>query len=112
MRHWSASAFDQIDGGIALQRVAACCHPMRRYPAARCNPILPFNSKRSRLPNPAVRGVIAAPVGETSSKVRFARYPTKIDAKCGHHFLQADLRLRLSSTNLAVVATAWIPDCH
>jgi hypothetical protein len=33
----------------------------------------PFNSKRSRLPNPAVRGGMATPVGETGSKVRFAR---------------------------------------
>src|SRR6267378_653655 len=41
---------------------------------ARCNPILPFNSKRSRLPNPAVRGGMATPVGETGSKVRFARH--------------------------------------
>ena len=32
--------------------------PMHYYPAAapRCNPIFPFNSRRSRLPNPAVRG--------------------------------------------------------
>jgi hypothetical protein len=29
-------------------------------PAARCNPILPFNSKRSRLPNPAVRGLLCS----------------------------------------------------
>jgi hypothetical protein len=37
--------------------------PMHYYPAARCNPILPFNSKRSRLPNPAARGGMATPVG-------------------------------------------------
>jgi hypothetical protein len=29
----------------------------------RCNPILPFNSKRSRLLDPAVRGGMATPVG-------------------------------------------------
>src|SRR3981189_1347744 len=49
--------------------------PMHYYPAARFNPILPFNSKRSRLPNPAVRGGIATPVGATGSKVRFACNP-------------------------------------
>jgi hypothetical protein len=41
--------------------------PMHYYPAAQCNPILPFNSKRSRLPNPAVRGGMAAPVGATGA---------------------------------------------
>jgi hypothetical protein len=49
--------------------------PMHYYPAAQCNPILPFNSKQSRLPNPAVRGGMATPVGATGSKVRFARQP-------------------------------------
>jgi hypothetical protein len=39
------------------------------------NPILPFNSKRSRLLIPAVRGGMATPVGATGSKVRIARYP-------------------------------------
>jgi hypothetical protein len=47
--------------------------PMHYYPAAQYNPILPFNSKRSRLPNPAVRGGTAAPVGATGSKVRIGR---------------------------------------
>jgi hypothetical protein len=54
-----------------------CCHwrHSRRTinPAARCNPILPFNSKRSRLPNPEVRAGMATPVRATGSTVRFAR---------------------------------------
>ena len=54
--------------------------PMRYYPASLCNPILPFNSKRSRLPNPAVRGGMATPVGATSGKVRFA--VTREQRKC------------------------------
>ena len=37
--------------------------PMHYYPAGRCNPILPFNSKRSRLPNPAVCSGMTTPVG-------------------------------------------------
>ena len=41
-------------------------------PATRCNPILPLISKRSRLPNPAVRDRMATLVGATGSKVRFA----------------------------------------
>ncbi len=32
------------------------------HPAVRCNPILPVNSKQSRLLNPAVRGDMATPV--------------------------------------------------
>ena len=64
--------------GMLPLSATLCCHwrHFRRTinPAARCNPILPFNSKRSRLPNPAVRGGMAAPVGETGSKVRFARH--------------------------------------
>ena len=52
--------------------------PMHCCPAARCNPILPSNSKRSRLPNPAIRGGMATPVGATGSKVRFARHPGAI----------------------------------
>src|SRR5260370_8886004 len=48
-----------------------CC----TIPAARCNPILPLISKRSRLPNPAVRAGVATPVGATGSKVRIARDP-------------------------------------
>jgi hypothetical protein len=47
---------------------------MHYYPAAQCNPILPFNSKRSRLPNPAFRSSMA-PVGAIGSKVRFAHQP-------------------------------------
>jgi hypothetical protein len=38
--------------------------------------ILPFNSKRSRLPNPELRNRMATPVGATGSKVRFDGYPT------------------------------------
>jgi hypothetical protein len=37
--------------------------PMHYYPAPRCNPILPSNLKRSRLPNPTVRGDMTTPVG-------------------------------------------------
>jgi hypothetical protein len=48
--------------------------PMHCYPAARCNSILPFSSKWSRLPNPLVRGGMATPVGATGSKVRLACY--------------------------------------
>ena len=51
---------------------------MHYYPAAaQCNPILPFSSKRSRLPNPVVRGAMATPVGAAGSKVRFARHPPR-----------------------------------
>jgi hypothetical protein len=61
--------------GMLPLSTTLCCHwrHSRRTinPAARCNPILPFNSKRSRLPNPAIRGGMATPVGETGSKVRF-----------------------------------------
>jgi hypothetical protein len=52
---------------------------MHYYPAARCNPILPFNSDRSQLPNQAVRGGMATPVGATGSKVRFAHNPGVMD---------------------------------
>src|SRR5216684_3744381 len=68
--------------GMLPLSATLCCHwwHSRRTinPAARCNPILPFNSKRSRLPNPAVRGGMATPVGETGSKVRFARNPLRM----------------------------------
>jgi hypothetical protein len=47
--------------------------PTHYYPAAHCNQISLFNSKRSRLPNPAVRGGMATPVGAKGRKVRFAR---------------------------------------
>ena len=60
--------------GMLPLSATLCCHwrHSRRTinPAARCNPILPFSSKRSRLPNPAVRGGAATPVGATGSKVR------------------------------------------
>ena len=39
--------------------------------------LLPFNSKRSRLPNPAVRGGMTTPVGATGSKVWVARQPPR-----------------------------------
>ncbi len=57
----------------AATSATLCCHwraafPMHYYPAARCNPILPFSSKRSRLPNPAVRCGMAAPLGARGSK--------------------------------------------
>jgi hypothetical protein len=46
-------------------------------PAARCNPILPLESKLSQLPNPALRGRMATPVGATGRKVRFVRHPPR-----------------------------------
>jgi hypothetical protein len=49
--------------------------PMHYYPAARCNPILPFNAKgldcQIQRPAPAWR----TPVGQPGSKAGFARYP-------------------------------------
>jgi hypothetical protein len=39
--------------------------------------------RHSRLPNPAVRGGMATPVGTTGSKVRFVGYPEPTRAKNG-----------------------------
>jgi hypothetical protein len=61
-----------LSGNIMLPLAAFTMH---YYPAVRCNPILPFNSNRPRLPNPAVRGGMATPIGATGSKVRVARQP-------------------------------------
>ena len=55
----------------------------------RCNPILPFDSKRSRLPNPAVRGGMATAVGATVSKVRIARHSGCIPKKLLPEFCKA-----------------------
>jgi hypothetical protein len=51
--------------------------PLRRCPAALCNSILPFNSKRSIATSsgPRRRGDSGR---SNSSKVRFARHPTRI----------------------------------
>jgi len=44
------------------------------------NPILPFNSKWSRLPNPAVRDDLATTLRATGCKVRFVRDPGGMSA--------------------------------
>ena len=64
--------------------------PMHCYPA-RCDPILPFNSKRSRLPDPVVRGGMVTPVGATGSKVRLAR-DTGRTCDCVRQFASACLK--------------------
>jgi hypothetical protein len=55
--------------------VQLAAFPMHYFPATRCNPILPLNSKRSRLPNPGVRDSVATLVRATGSKVRIALHP-------------------------------------
>jgi hypothetical protein len=64
--------------------------PMHYYPAAQCNPIQSCHLIRrgSRLPNPAVRGGMAALVGETGSKVRFARHSGGISTPSGRLQIQ------------------------
>jgi hypothetical protein len=54
---WNAA----IECNVIMLPLAAS--QMHYYPVARCNPILPFNSKRARLPNPVTRGGMATPVG-------------------------------------------------
>ena len=51
--------------------------PMHYYPAARYIPISPCDLKRSRLPNPAVRGGRGLQSEQTGSKVRITRDPPK-----------------------------------
>jgi hypothetical protein len=51
--------------------------PMHYYPAARCNPILPFNSQRSRLPNQRSATTWRLRSEQPGSKVRLARDPPK-----------------------------------
>jgi hypothetical protein len=63
----SSPGLKQIEAG-SIPDALLSCRPVQS------NPIVPFNSKRSRLPNPAVRGGMATPVRATGRKVRIARH--------------------------------------
>jgi hypothetical protein len=59
--------------GLAFFQISGERVPQLSRASGKVLSILPFNSKRSRLPKPRVRGGMATPVGATDSKVRIAR---------------------------------------
>jgi hypothetical protein len=72
-RDWGSFAHGSRSSGPVCRVATLCRHwrhsrctiilpPIRLNPAARSNPILPLEWKRSQLPNPAFRGGMATPV--------------------------------------------------